>query len=91
MIEIHLNLTSSEFKVLKRSSKNKYLVIQKADQGKTSVMLDKQYLISAIEENLNDKSKFLKLDILAGREINHIVHNKKRITSELELSKYKDY
>ena len=54
-------------------------------------MLDKQYLISAIEENLNDKSKFLKLDILAGREINHIVHNKKRITSELELSKYKDY
>ena len=54
-------------------------------------MLDKQYLISAIEENLNDKSKFLKLDILAGREINHIVNNKKRITSELELSKYKDY
>ena len=54
-------------------------------------MLDKQYLISPIEEILNDKSKFLKLDILAGGEINHIVNNKKRITSELELSKYKDY
>ena len=90
MIEIHLNLTSSAFKALKRSSKNKYLVIQKADQAKTAGMLDKQYLISPIEEILNDKSKFLKLGILAGREINHIVNNKKRITSELELSKYKE-
>ena len=68
------NLTSSEFKALKRLSKNKDIVIQKADKGNTVVILDKCSYISAIEEILNDNSKFSKLDIPAGKEINHIVN-----------------
>ena len=47
------------------------------------------FYISAIEEILNDNSKFSKLDILAGKEINHIVNLEKRITSELKLLKDK--
>ena len=84
------NLTSSAFKVLKRLSKNKDIVIQKADKGNTVVILDKCSYISAIEEILNDNSKFSKLDIPAGKEINHIVNLEKRITSELKLLKEKE-
>ena len=77
------NLTPSEFKALKRLSKNQNIVIQKADKGNTVVILDKCSYISAIEEILNDNSKFSKLDIPAGKEINHIVNLEKRITSAL--------
>ena len=52
--------------------------------------LDKCCYISGIEEILNDNSKFSKLDIPAGKEINHIVNLEKRITSELKLLKDKE-
>ena len=61
------NVTFSEFNALKRLSKNKDIVIQKADKGNTVAILDKCSYISAIEEILNDNSKFSKLDILAGK------------------------
>ena len=83
------NLTSSEFKALKRLSKNKNIVIQKADKGNTVVILDKCSYISAIEEILNENSKFSKLNIPAGKEINHIVNLEKKITSQLNLLKGK--
>ena len=84
------NVTPSEFKALKRFSKNKNIVIQKADKGNTVVILDKGCYISAIEEILNDNSKFSKLDISTVKEINHIVNLEKRITSELKLLKDKE-
>ena len=74
------NLTSSEFKALKRLSKNKDIVIQKTDKGNTVVILAKCSYVSAIEEILNDNSKFSKLDIPAGKEIYDIVNLQKRIT-----------
>ena len=54
------------------------------------MILDKCSYISAIEEILNDNSKFSKLDIPAGKEINHIVNLEKRVTSELKLLKDKE-
>ena len=84
------NLTPSEFKALKRLSKNENIVIQKADKGNTVVILDRCSYISAIEEILNDNSKFSKLHVPAGKEINHIVNLEKRITSELKLLKDKE-
>ena len=53
------------------------------------MILDKCSYISAIEEILNDKSKFSKLDIPAGKENNYIINLGKIITSELKLSKSK--
>ena len=53
-------------------------------------MLDKCSCIHAIEEILNDNSKFSKLDISPGKEINHIISLEKRITSELKLLKNKE-
>ena len=71
-------------------SKNKVIVIQKADKDKIVVILDKCSYISAIEEILNDNSKFSKLGIPNGKEINHIVNLDKKITSELRLLKDKE-
>ena len=42
------------------------------------------------EEILNDSAKFSKLNILAGKENNHIINIEKRITSELTLLKNKE-
>ena len=41
------NLTSAEFKALKRLSKNKDIVIQKGDKGNNVVIVDKYSYISA--------------------------------------------
>ena len=71
------NLTPPEFKTLKRLSKNKNIVIQKADKYNAVVILDKCSYICAIEEILNDISKFSKLDIPASKEIKHIVNIEK--------------
>ena len=75
---------------LKRLSKNKNIVIQKVDKGNIVMILDKCFYISAIEEILQDNSKFSKLDILAGEEINHLVNLEKRTTSKLKLLKNKE-
>ena len=83
-------LTASEFKALRHLSKNTNIVIQKEDNGKTIVTLDNISYISAIEEILNDHTKFSNLDIPAGKEINYITNLEKRITSNLKLLKDKE-
>ena len=50
------------------------------------VILDKISYISAIEEILNDNTKFSNLDI-PGKEINYITNLEKRITFDLKLWK----
>ena len=65
-------------------------MIQKADKGNATVILDKISYISAIEEILNDHTKFSNLDIPAGKEINYITRLEKRITSDLKLLKDKE-
>ena len=79
--------TSSEFKALRNLSKNKNIFIQKTNKGNTIVILDKISYISAIEEILNDHTKFSNLDIPAGKEINYITNLEKKITSDLKLMK----
>ena len=80
-------LTASEFKDLRHLSKNKNIVIQKADQGNSIVILDKISYISAIEEISNDHTKFFNSDIPAGKEINYITNLEKKISSDLKLLK----
>ena len=68
-------------------SKNKHIVIQKADKGNTIVILDKISYIRATEEILNDHTKFSNLEIPPGKEINYITNLEKKITSDLKLLK----
>ena len=81
------NLTESEFKALRHLSKNKNIVIQKADKGNTIVILDKISYIPAIEEILNDHTKFSNFEIRAGKGINYITTLERKITSDLKLLK----
>ena len=65
-------------------------MIQKADKANTTVLLHRISYISAIEEILNDHTKFSNLDIPAVKEINHITNLEKRISSDLKLLKDKE-
>ena len=78
------NLTVTEFKALRHLSKNKNIVIQKADKGNTIVIIDKISYISTIEEI------FSNLNIPAGKEIDYITNLEKRISSDLKLLKDKE-
>ena len=80
-------LTASEFKALRPLSKYKNIVIQNADKGNSIVILDKISYISATEEILNDHTKFSRLDIPAGNEINYITNLEKKISSDLKQLK----
>ena len=62
-------------------------MIHKADKINTIVILDKITYLSAIEEILNDHTKFPNLDIPADKEINYIANFEERITSDLKLLK----
>ena len=53
------------------------------------ILEDRSY-VSAIEEIMKDNTKFSKLNIPSGQEINHIVNFGKRITSERKLLKNKE-
>ena len=53
-----------------------------------TLILGKCSYLHTIEEIVNDKGKFSKLDIPAGKEINHIIHLEKIIFSELRLLKH---
>ena len=85
------NLTPSEIKALKHLSKNKNIVIQEADKSNTVMILDKCSYISAIEEILNGNSKFSKLDIPAGKEINHIVNLELELLRTEAIKRQEDY
>ena len=80
----------SVLKGLWHLSKDKNIVIQKADQGNIIVIIDNFSHISAIEEILNDHTKFFNIDIPAGKEINYITNLEKRITSNLKLLKVEE-
>ena len=83
-------ITTPKFKALRHLSKNKNIVIQKADKGNTIVILDKISHISVIEESLNNHTKLSDLDIFTSKEINHIANIEERITSDLKLPKHEE-
>ena len=70
-------------------AKNKHTIIQDAGKGNTVVILDKCSYVSVNEEILNENAKFSRLDIPAGKEINHI-NLQKRVTSQRMLLKHKE-
>ena len=79
------NLTTYEFKGLTYLSKNKNIVIQKADKSNAIVTLHKIFYTSTIEEILNDHTPFPNFDIPAGKGINYITNFEKKITSDTKL------
>ena len=57
------NLSDKELEALDRLSKNKNLVIQKADKGNSMVLVDGDVYVKHMENSLKDNTKFEKVDV----------------------------
>ena len=68
------NLTDPEIKALNKLMKQKDLVIQKADKGNVVVIIDKKAYLNKIKSLLSDATKFEKLDINEGKDLNFIIN-----------------
>ena len=72
---------------LKGLSADKDLIIQKLDKGNSVVLLNRKDYIKPLNENLSDSSKFQKLNIKSGREINFLLEQEDRFTNFLKKVK----
>ena len=79
-----LNISKEEHVALKRLYTNKDLIIQKSDKGNSVVLLDRNDYIERMNEMLSDSSKFKKLDIKPGKEINSLLQQEDRLNNFLE-------
>ena len=77
------NLSPDEFKALKDLSSINDLIIQKSDKGNSIVLLDRNLYTTRIEELLSDTTKFMKLDIQPGKELQAISKTEERIRKTL--------
>ena len=72
---------------LKGLSANKDLIFQKLDKGSTVVLLNGNDYIKQLNELLSDSSKFKKLNIKPGKEINFLLQQEDRLTNFLKKVK----
>ena len=80
------NLSDEELEALDRLSKNKDLLIQKADKGNSVVLVDRDVYIKHMENILKDNTKFEKVDVKT-RTLNFQVNHEKRINEILKSLK----
>ena len=76
------NLSDEVPVALHRLSKNKNVVVQKADKGNSVVLVDRDVYVKHMENILKDNTKFKKVDIKA-RTLNFQVDHEKRINEIL--------
>ena len=69
---------------LKGLSANKDLIIQKSDKGNSVVLLNRNDYIKRLNEMLSDSSKFKKLNIKPGKQINCLLQQEGRLTNFLK-------
>ena len=72
------NLSSEELSSLKTVTRNKNVVIQKADKGNTVVIIDKEKYIQGVKNVIPDSSKFIPLNIPPENHINYILNIEKK-------------
>ena len=72
---------------LKGLSANKDLIIQKSDKGNSVVLLNRNDYIKRLNEMLSDSSKFKKLNIKPGKQINCLLQQEGRLTNFLKKNK----
>ena len=80
------NLSDEVLVALHRLSKNKNVVVQKADKGNSVVLVDRDVYVKHMENILKDNTKFKKVDIKA-RTLSFQVNHEKRINEILQRLK----
>ena len=81
------NLPDEGIKALKNLIENNDMIIQKADKGKTIIILIKNDYISRLNRILDDSSKFTRLHLEEGKVLNHIFHTEQRTIDLLKSLK----
>ena len=77
------HLSNKEFEALKNLSANCNLIIQKADEGNSVVLVEKDVYIRHIEKILDDATKFEKVKIKKGI-LNFSINHERRINDYLK-------
>ena len=72
---------------LKGLSTNKDFINQKLDKGNSLILSNRNDYIKRMNEMLSDSSKFRKLDLKPGKEINSLFQQEDRITNFLKKVK----
>ena len=76
---IKSNLNSDEAKALINLTKQKDIIIQKADKGNAVVILDKESYTEKMNELLSDSSKFESLEIPPDKYLNFLINSHDKI------------
>ena len=83
------NLPKAEFDALKSLIRNKELIMQKADEGNTAVLLNRKDYISKMKLILADTSKFKKIQLDHSKVHNNLIHMENKIVELLKRLKEK--
>ena len=86
---IRSNLSSNKAEALKHLTKQKDIIIQKADRGNTTVILDKESYIEKKKELLSDTSKFEHLEIPPDKHLNFVINSQDKIKNILKSLHHK--
>ena len=78
------NLPKAEFDALKILLKSNDIIIQKADESNTVVILNRKDYVCKMKNILNDSSKFHKVYIDHDKILNHLIHMENRLTDVLK-------
>ena len=79
MREKDLSAIEAELNALENLTKNKNLVIQKADKGSTVVIINKNDYETKIENILSDSTKFKKLEFGDNKQLNFLINSEKKL------------
>ena len=71
------NLSKDEFKSLCKLKNENNLVIKKTDKCNTIIILDKDFYLKSVETLLKDSSKFKRIPVAPGKDLNHIIYSEK--------------
>ena len=77
-------LTKAERSALLELSSVPNLVIQKADKGNSVVLMDKKDYIEKTNHILSDESKFQKVPVTAGKELNLVLSHERKVRNILK-------
>ena len=73
------NFSEAELDTLENLTKNKNLVIQKADKDNTSVIINKNDYKTKIKDILSDSTKFKKLEIGENKQPNFLINSETKL------------
>ena len=73
------NLSKEVFIALQNLSKNKNLIIQKSDKGNSVVIVDREDYIKKMNDILNDKKKFWKINMKDNTLLNFAINQEKHV------------